>query len=106
MQTGIIEPRHTNIQASIPLTSSPSFLSSHSHKDSSVGLNAAVIKPGANAKSSFSDTNDLKVRAPSGLDRAPAPWSSISQTFASSDLSKSKDSQTKFLSTSEYSTDP
>ena len=106
MQTGIIEPSHTNIQASIPPTSSPSFLSSHSHKNSPVGLNAAVSKPGANVIGSSSDTNDLKVRAPPGLDRAPAPWSSLSQTFASSDLCKPKDSQTKFLSTSEYSTDP
>ena len=64
MQTGIIEPSHTNIQASIPPTSSPSFLSSHSHKDSPVGLNAAVSKPGANAIDSSSNTNDLKVRAP------------------------------------------
>ena len=56
MQTGIIEPSHTNIQASIPPTSSPSFLSSHSHKDSPVGLNAAVSKPGANVIGSSSDT--------------------------------------------------
>ena len=48
MQTGIIEPSHTNIQASTPPTPSPSFLSSHSHKDSPVGLNAVVSKPGTN----------------------------------------------------------
>ena len=106
MQTGKIEPSHTNIQASIPPTSSPSFLSSHSHKDSPVGLNAAVSKPGANVIGSSSDTNDLKVIASPGLDRAPAPWSSRSQTFALSDLSKPKDSQAKFPSNSEHSTDP
>ena len=89
-QTGKIEPSYTSIQASITPTFSPSFLSSHSYKDSPVGLNAAVSKPGANAIGSSSDTNDLKVRAPPELDRAPASWSSLSQTFASSDLSKPK----------------
>ena len=69
-QTSKIEPSHTNIQASIPPTS---FLASHSHnKDSPVGLNTAVSKPGTCVVGSSSDTNDLKVRAPPRLDRAPA----------------------------------
>ena len=66
-----------------------------------------VSKPGANVIGSSSDTNDLKVRSPQGwIGRQLHRWSSLSQTFASSDLSKPKDSQAKFLSTSEYSTDP
>ena len=104
MQTSKIKPSHTNIQANIPPTSSPSFLVSHSHKDSPVGLSAAVSKLGTCVVGSSSDTNDLKVRAPPRLDRAPAPWSSLNQAFASSDLPKPKESQAKFLSTSEYST--
>ena len=105
MQTSKIKPSHTNIQASIPPTSSPSFLASHSHKDSPVGLSAAVSKLGTCVVGSSSDTNDLNVRAQPRLDRAPAPWFSLSQTFASFDLPKPKESQAKFLSTSEYSTD-
>ena len=106
MQTSKIEPSHTNIQASIPPTSSPSFLASHSHKDSPVGLSAAVSKLRTCVPGSSSDTNDPKVRAPPRQGRVPAPWFSFSQAFASSDLPKPKETQAKFLSTSEYSTDP
>ena len=86
MQTGKIEPSHAKIQASITPKASPSFLSGHNHKDSPVDLSAAVSKPGACVISSSTNTNDLKVRTPPGLDRAPALWSSVSQTFASADL--------------------
>ena len=106
VQTSKIEPSHTNIQASIPPTSSPSFLASHSHKDSPVGLSAAVSKLGTCVVGSSSHTNDLKIRAPPRLDRGASSMVSLSQAFASSDLPKPKENQAKFLSTSEYSTDP
>ena len=74
VQTSKIEPSHTNIQTSIPPTSSPSFLPSQSHKDSPVGLSAAVSKLGTCVVGSSLHTNDLKIRAPPRLDHAPAPW--------------------------------
>ena len=65
MLTGKIKPSHTNTQASIPPTC---FFASHNYKDSPVGLNAAVSIPGTYVLGFSLDTNNLKVRAPPGLD--------------------------------------